>query len=206
MIYPDEFQNLIDSFKNFPGIGEKSAERFVYAVNDMDYDKVEEFSKNLIDFKNNIRECSICGHLTNKDICSICSNEHRDSSVICVVEDSKSVIMFEKTGQFKGVYHVLGGLISPIEEINPDDINLYSLINNRLNDNVKEIIIALNPSVEGQTTSLYVQKLIEDYEKKNGFSHIKLSRLSYGIPAGADIEYLDPLTIIRAIDDRKFLS
>lgn len=199
MIYPKEFENLLESFKNFPGVGEKSAERFVYAIYEMENEKVDLFSKNLLDFKKNIRNCSVCGYLTNKDVCSICDEDsNRDHSVICVVEDSKSVVMFEKSGKFNGVYHVLGGLISPIDEINPEDINISGLIN-RVNDNVSEIIIALSSSVEGEMTSLYIQKLLEN-------KNIKLSRLSYGIPVGADIEYLDPLTIIRALDDRKFLS
>jgi len=199
MIYPDEFQELIEDFKNFPGIGEKSAERFVYAIDNLEFEKIEKFSKDLLDFKNNIKRCSVCGHITNRDVCPICDSDSRDKSLICVVEDSKSVFMFEKTGKYSGTYHVLNGLISPIDEVNPDDINIHSLINNRINDSVSEVIIALNPSVEGEMTSLYIQKLLE---KKN----VKLSRLSYGIPVGADIEYLDPLTIIRAIDDRKFLS
>ena len=199
MIYPDEFQELIEDFKNFPGIGEKSAERFVYAIDNLEFDKIEKFSKDLLNFKNNIKRCSVCGHITNRDVCPICDSDSRDKSLICVVEDSKSVFMFEKTGKYSGTYHVLNGLISPIDEVNPDDINIHSLINNRINDSVSEVIIALNPSVEGEMTSLYIQKLLE---KKN----VKLSRLSYGIPVGADIEYLDPLTIIRAIDDRKFLS
>lgn len=199
MIYPEEFEKLKESFQFLPGVGEKSAERYVYAVNEMAIDKIEDFTFNLKKFKENIRKCTICGHLTNKEICNVCNNELRDRSTICVVEDSKSVFMFEKTGKYSGVYHVLGGLISPIDEVNPEDINLNSLINDRINDDVKEVIIALNPSVEGDMTSLYIQKLLE---KKS----IKVSRLSYGLPMGADIEYLDPLTIIRAIDDRKFLS
>lgn len=199
MIYPKEFEELLEDFKLFQGIGDKSAERFVYGVNDLDIDKVEKFAKDLQEFKKNIRKCKKCGHLTNKEICNICDSESRDKSIICVVEDSKNVIMFEKTGKYNGTYHVLGGLISPIDEINPEDLNIMSLINNRITDETKEIIIALNPSVEGEMTSLYIQKLLE---KKN----VKVSRLSYGIPMGADIDYLDPLTIIRAIDDRKFLS
>lgn len=199
MVYPYEFQELMEAFKNFPGIGDKSAERFVYAINDLPNEKVDEIVKKISEFKKNIRKCSICGHLTNQEVCTICGSDSRDGSTICVVEDSKSVFMFEKTGKYNGVYHVLGGLISPIDEVNPDDINIYSLINNRINEDVKEIIIALNPTIEGETTSLYIQKLLEN-------KNIKISRLSYGIPAGADIEYLDPLTIIRAIDDRKFLS
>ncbi len=199
MIYPDEFEKLLESFKRFPGIGDKSAERFVYAVDSLDIDQVEEIANNLINFKKNIRKCKICGHLTNKDICNICDSNTRDKNLICVVEDSKSVFSFEKTGKFSGTYHVLGGLISPIDEINPEDLNIYSLVNDRINEETNEIIIALNPTVEGEMTSLYIQKLLEG-------KNVKISRLSYGIPMGADIEYLDPLTIIRAMDDRKFLS
>lgn len=198
MIYPDEFEKLQEDFKIFPGIGDKSAERFVYSVYNTDIDKIEKLSNDLIEFKNNIKKCSVCGHLTNKEKCNICDSDARNKNLICVVEDSKSVFMFEKTGKFNGVYHVLGGLISPIDEKNPEDLNIASLIR-RIDENVEEIIIALNPSVEGEMTSLYIQKLLED--KK-----VKVSRLSYGIPMGADIEYLDPLTIIRAMDDRKFLA
>lgn len=199
MIYPEEFEKLKDSFQLFSGVGEKSAERFVYDVNSIDMDKIEEFAHNLINFKNNIGKCVVCGHISNADKCSICASETRDQFTICVVEDSKSVFMFEKTGKYRGLYHVLGGLISPIDEVTPEDINIYSLINNRIDEKVKEIIIALKPSVEGEMTSLYIQKLLEN-------KNLKLSRLSYGIPMGADIEYLDPLTIMRAIEDRKMLS
>ena len=199
MIYPEEFENLLESFKKFPGIGDKSAERFVYAIDSLDVDKVEEIANNLINYKNNIRKCKKCGHLTNKEICAICDSPSRDQSLICVVEDSKSVFSFEKTGKFNGTYHVLGGLISPIDEVNPEDLNIYSLVNDRIAENPKEIIIALNPTVEGEMTSLYIQKLLEN-------KNVKISRLSYGIPMGADIEYLDPLTIIRAMDDRKIIS
>lgn len=199
MIYPEEFEQLIESFKKLPGVGDKSAERYVYAVDKMDYDTIDEFVKNLLSFKKNIHKCDVCGHLTNSDLCKICSSTVRDKSIICVVEDSKSVFMFEKTGKYNGVYHVLGGLISPIDDINPEDINIYSLINNRIDDDVKEIILSLNPSVEGEMTSLYIKKLLEG-------KNVKVSRLSYGLPMGADIEYLDPLTIIRAMDDRKILS
>lgn len=199
MIYPEEFEQLIESFKKLPGVGDKSAERYVYAIDKMDYDTIDEFVKNLLSFKKNIHKCDVCGHLTNSDLCKICSSTVRDKSIICVVEDSKSVFMFEKTGKYNGVYHVLGGLISPIDDINPEDINIYSLINNRIDDDVKEVILSLNPSVEGEMTSLYIKKLLEG-------KNVKVSRLSYGLPMGADIEYLDPLTIIRAMDDRKILS
>lgn len=198
MIYPVEFQDLIESFKNFPGIGEKSAERYVYAVDNLDLDTIKKICSSLINFKKNIKKCSVCGHLTNANVCNICSNESRDKSVICVVEDSKSVFMFEKTGKFNGIYHVLGGLISPIDGVDPEDINISTLLS-RIDGTVKEVILSLSPSVEGEMTSLYIKKLLENTD-------IKVSRLSYGLPVNADIEYLDPLTIIRAIDDRKTLS
>ena len=199
MVYPKDFSDLIESFKLLPGVGDKSAERFVYCVDEMSDEEVENFSENLKKFKKNIRRCEICGHYSSNDICDVCADKTRDLSTICVVEDSKSVFKFETSGNYKGLYHVLGGLISPIDNINPDDLNINNLISKRLNDNVKEIIIALTPSIEGETTSLYLQKLLEN-------KNVKVSRLSYGLPIGSDIEYLDPITLIKAIDDRKFIS
>ena len=199
MVYPKDFSDLIESFKLLPGVGDKSAERFVYCVDEMSDEEVENFSENLKKFKKNIRRCEICGHYSSNDICNVCADKTRDLSTICVVEDSKSVFKFETSGNYKGLYHVLGGLISPIDDINPDDLNINNLISKRLNDNVKEIIIALTPSIEGETTSLYLQKLLEN-------KNVKVSRLSYVLPIGSDIEYLDPITLIKAIDDRKFIS
>lgn len=199
MIYPKDFINLLESFKKLPGIGEKSAERFVYAVDKMNIDDVEEFANNLLEFKNNIKKCEICGHITSEDKCVICSNDSRNKNIICVVEDSKNVFLFEKTGNYNGVYHVLGGLISPIDDINPEDLNIESLINDRISANTEEIILAINPSIEGETTSLYIKKLLEN-------KNIKISRLSYGIPIGSDIEYLDPYAVIKALEDRKDIS
>ena len=199
MVYPKDFSDLIESFRLLPGVGDKSAERFVYCVDEMSDEEVENFSENLKKFKKNIRRCEICGHYSSNDICDVCADKTRDLSTICVVEDSKSVFKFETSGNYKGLYHVLGGLISPIDDINPDDLNINNLISKRLNDNVKEIIIALTPSIEGETTSLYLQKLLEN-------KNVKVSRLSYGLPIGSDIEYLDPITLIKAIDDRKFIS
>ena len=132
-------------------------------------------------------------------MCDICSDKNRDKSTICVVEDSKNVFFIEKTKKYNGLYHVLNGVISPIEGKNPEDLNLYSLLNNRITKDVKEVIIALNPSIEGEVTSLYIQKVLEKY-------NVKVSRLSYGIPMGSDIEYLDPIMISKAWDDRKVIS
>ena len=153
----------------------------------------------MIDFKKNIKVCEICGCLSDTEICNICDNKKRDNSTICVVEDSKNVFFIEKTGKYDGLYHVLNGLISPIDGKDPDDLNIMSLIDKRINSNIKEIIIALNPSIEGEVTSLYIQKLLEKY-------NIKVSRLSYGIPMGTDIEYLDPVMITKAWEDRKVIS
>lgn len=199
MVYPKDFSDLLESFKLLPGVGDKSAERYVYCVDEMTDEEVETFSENLKKFKKNIKKCEICGHYSSNNICDICLDKNRDLSTICVVEDSKSVFKFETAGNYKGLYHVLGDLISPIDDVNPDDININSLISNRLNEGVKEIIIALTPSIEGETTSLYLQKLLENRK-------VKVSRLSYGLPINSDIEYLDPMTLVKAIDDRKFIS
>lgn len=199
MVYPTAFEKLMQDFKKLPGIGEKSAERFAFTINNLKEDEIIDFSNDLLNFKNTIRNCKICGILTDKETCEICDSKIRDKSTICVVEDSKSAYVFEKSGNFKGKYHILNGLINPIEDINPEDINIFSLINERINDDVKEVIIALSPSIEGETTSLYIQKLLE---KKN----IKVSRLSYGIPMGSDIEFLDPIMVSKALEDRKYIE
>lgn len=199
MALPRVFTDLVNNLTLFPGVGEKTAERYVYSLCDREPEEVENLANALIDFKKNIRYCESCGCLTDMDICDICSNNERDKSTICVVEDSKNVFFIEKTKKYNGLYHVLNGVISPIEGKNPEDLNLYSLINNRINKNVKEVIIALNPSIEGEVTSLYIQKILEKY-------NVKVSRLSYGIPMGSDIEYLDPIMISKAWDDRKVIS
>lgn len=199
MALPRVFTDLVNNLTLFPGVGEKTAERYVYSLCDKEPEEVENLANALIDFKKNIRYCESCGCLTDMDICDICSNNERDKSTICVVEDSKNVFFIEKTKKYNGLYHVLNGVISPIEGKNPEDLNLYSLINNRINKNVKEVIIALNPSIEGEVTSLYIQKILEKY-------NVKVSRLSYGIPMGSDIEYLDPIMISKAWDDRKVIS
>ena len=196
MIYPKSFENLTESFERLPGIGEKSAERFVFSVLKWEKEEVEELANNLLELKNKIKKCQICGHISENDVCEICSDKSRDRSTICVVEDSKKVFMLEKTKSYNGLYHVLGGLISPIDDVNPEDINISSLLNKRINEELKEVIIALNSSIEGETTSLYLQKILKD-------KNVNVSRLSYGIPLGSDIEYIDPLVIEKAIEDRK---
>ena len=200
MPLPKSFLNLVNNLTMLPGVGEKTAERYVYSLYERDLDEIENLAESLIEFKKTIRNCNICGCLSDYDECEICSDSNRDVSTICIVEDSKSVFFIEKTKKYNGYYHVLNGLISPIEGINPEDLNISSLINNRINSQVKEIIIALNPSIEGEVTSSYIKKVLEK------FDNIKVSRLSYGIPMGSDIEYLDPIMISKALDDRKTIS
>ncbi len=200
MLYPEVLRNAINSFKKLPGIGEKSAERYALSMLDLSEEDIDNFVTSIKECKSKIKKCKICGHLTDKEICSICDDSNRNPNVICVVEDYKSVFMFEKSGSFNGRYHVLDGLISPIDGIYPDDINIASL-ESRIKDNEKdaEIILALKPSIEGETTTLYIKKI---FEKKK----IKVSRLSYGIPMGVEIDYLDSITLDRALLDRKEIS
>lgn len=199
MNYPKTILNLIECFKKYPGIGEKTAERLALASINMDSDIVDLFSKSLKDGKTKIKKCSRCGSLTEDDLCQICTDKSRDTSTLCVVEECKNVILFEKIGSYKGVYHVLGGLISPLEGINPEDIHIDKLIDRIKNENIKEVILAIKPSVEGETTALYIRKMLEGTD-------VKISKIAHGIPMGADIDYIDPLTLEMAIEDRTTIS
>ncbi len=199
MIYPKPLEELILYFKKLPGVGEKSAERLALSVVNFSSEDVEGFSESIQKIPETLHKCSVCGTLTDLDICNICSNKSRNHNLICVVEDYKSVFMFEKIGNFNGVYHVLDGLISPIDGINPENINVSSLITRCSGTNEIEIIFALKPSIEGEATSMYITKVLKN-------PNIKVSRLSYGIPMGAEIDYLDALTIDRAMQDRQTIS
>ena len=198
MIYPKKLEDLIESFKKLPTIGEKSAERLALATLEMSTEDVDNFSNSLIKAKELVK-CKICGNLSDNDICNICSNENRDKNIICVIEDSKSVFTFEKVGNFKGTYHVLNGLISPKDDIGVDDINLASLLNRIDNLDNPELILALKSSMEGETTILYIKKILSN-------KNVKISRLSYGIPMGAELDYLDVITLDKALEDRKIIS
>ena len=199
MNYPKTILNLIECFKKYPGIGEKTAERLALASINMDSDIVDLFSKSLKDGKTKIKKCSRCGSLTEDDLCQICTDRSRDTTTLCVVEECKNVILFEKIGSYKGIYHVLGGLISPLEGINPEDIHIDKLIDRIKNENIKEVILAIKPSVEGETTALYIRKMLEGTD-------VKISKIAHGIPMGADIDYIDPLTLEMAIEDRTTIS
>ena len=191
MNYPQDLEKLINYFQKLPGIGEKSAERLAIAT--------LEFSDAIKLAKKNLTRCSICGHLTDQEICNICSDENRNKNIICVIEDYKSIFSFEKSGTFNGTYHVLNGLISPMDDIGPEDINLSSLVSRVEVLDRPELILALKPTVEGEATTLYIKKILEN--KK-----VTISRLSYGIPIGAEIDYLDNVTLEKALEDRKKIS
>lgn len=195
-MYPESLKSLIESFKFLPGIGEKTAERLAFSVLDLDDEQVEFFSNSLGLVKDNIHKCSICNTLTDKDKCLICSDSTRNKDILCVVEDSKNVFLFEKLGMFQGKYHVLEGLISPLDGINPEDIGLEKLIDRIHNETFKEIVFAFKPSIEGETTALYIKRVLDDLD-------IKITRLASGVPIGADMEYIDSLTLERALSDRK---
>lgn len=199
MVYPSTLEKLITFYKKLPTIGEKSAERLALATLNLDDDLIEDFADNLKVAKKKLKPCAICNNLTDQEICPICSDESRDHSLICVIEDYRSVFSFEKAGNYHGVYHVLNGLISPINNVGPEDINISSLVK-RVNElDNPELILALKSSIEGETTTLYIKKI---FEKKK----VTISRLSYGLPMGAEIEYLDILTLDKALEDRKKIS
>lgn len=199
MNYPESLNNLINSLKKLPSIGEKSAERLAFAIMNMEDEEIETFSNSIIDVKHKIKKCSSCGNITENDKCSICSNEDRDDTVICVVEDAKNIISLEKMGSYNGKYHVLNGLISPINGKGPNDIEISSLVNKVKNNSIKEVIIAISPTLEGETTALYISKLLEQ-------TNVLVSKIAYGIPMGADMEYLDPMTLSMAINNRNKIS
>ncbi len=199
MIYPKELEDIIEHYKKLPGIGEKSAERLALATLELDEEQVNNFSHSLVSAKKNLHPCKNCGHLTDQEICAICSDENRDKNMICVIEDYKGVFTFERVGTYQGTYHVLNGLISPTEGIGYDDINISSLLNRVENLDHVELILALKPGIEGQTTTLFIKKLLEGKD-------VIISRLSYGIPIGADIDYIDGITLKTALTDRKKIS
>lgn len=199
MIYPEKLEKIIEFYKKLPGIGEKSAERLALATLELKEDDILEFSENIKVARRELHPCSICGHLTEHEICSICSSSGREKNLICVIEDYKSVFSFEKVGNYKGVYHVLNGLISPMENIGAEDINLGSLVKRVEKLEHPEIILALKSSIEGETTTLYIKKIFEGKD-------VVISRLSYGLPMGAEIDYIDTVTLDRALNDRRKIS
>ena len=198
-MYPDSIKKIIDSFRNLPGIGYKTAERLAFCMIDFDKDKLSEFSEAICNLRDNICNCSVCGNISDNSICSICANLDRDESTLLVVEKPKDIVLFEKLGVYKGKYHVLNGLISPLDGIGPDEINLSKLVDRVNSSEVKEIILALKPSIEGETTMQYIKKMLEN-------NNVKISKIATGVPIGTEIEYIDSLTLEMAIDERKNMN
>ena len=198
-MYPDSLKELIESFKFLPGIGEKSAERMAFYILDLDEEKVDYFSESLKHVKKRIKKCPVCSNITENEVCSICADDKRNKDLLCVLEDKKNIFLFEKLGSYNGYYHVLDNLIDPLNGINPEDIGLEKLINRIKEGNFKEIIIAVKPSIEGETTSLYIKKILEGM-------NVKVTRIASGIPIGADMEYIDAITLERALTDRKEIN
>jgi len=196
MKYPRTLQNLIECFQKYPGVGEKTAERYALATLDLDESVIDLLSKSILDSKFKIKRCSICNNYAEGDICDLCNDDSRDKSLLCVVEDPKSIILFEKIGIFGGYYHVIKGLISPLEGRNPEDIDLDKLIARIKENNIKEVVLAVKPSIEGETTSLYISRLLKDTD-------VIVSKIAHGVPLGTDIDYVDSLTLELALENRK---
>ena len=187
-----------EHFQKFPSVGPKSAQRMAFYLLRMPKSEVEKFAQSMLDAKENTKTCEICFNLSSTSPCEICTSSQRDKSTICVVAETKDLIAIEKTNEYKGLYHVLQGLISPMDGIGADDIRIKELLNRLTDENVREVILALSPSVEGEATSLYLNKLIKPFG-------IKISRIAFGLPVGADLEYADEITIAKAIEGRREL-
>ena len=190
---PNSAKKLIQEFSNLPGIGKKTAQRLTFYILQIEEEKVSSLSTALLDIKEKIHNCRVCNGITEDKICSICTDPNRDCNIICIVENSHDIIVFEKTNGFNGRYHVLGGTLSPLDGIGPDDLNIQSLLE-RIDDGM-EVILATNSNVEGETTALYLTKILSNKE-------VSLSRLARGIPIGSDLGYIDSATLVRAMEGR----
>ena len=196
--YSPSIEKLIESFEKLPSIGHKTAIRLAFHMLDLNDEETNEFINSIIDAKKKLKYCSNCFNISDTDPCPICSNPKRDSSTICVVEDVRDIIAMERTHEFKGVYHVLHGSISPMNGIGPDDIKIKELLSRLMDGQVKEVILATNPRVEGEATAMYLSKLIKPLG-------IKVTRIAHGIPVGGDLEYTDEITLTKALEGRREL-
>ena len=194
-MYPKSFEKLIEAYKRLPGVGQKSAERYAFSTLDWDFEDVQMMIDALTQVSTNLKKCSVCNHLSEEDLCEICKQESRDKKIICVVQTSKDVIAMEKTNEFKGTYHVLGGVINTSKGIFPVDLNIDSLID-RVETGIDEVILALDPTIDGETTSLYITSLLSNKE-------VNVTRLAHGLPMGGHLDYADELTLTKALLGRK---
>lgn len=188
-------QNLIEEFAKLPGIGSKTAQRLAFHVINLPQERAEKFAAAILDAKKNLRYCQVCQNLSDNETCSICSAPNRDHSVICVMETPKDVMQMERTNEFKGVYHVLHGAISPMDNVSPEDIRIKELIERISSGEVQEVIMATNPNLEGETTAMYISKLLKPFG-------VKVTRIAHGVPVGGELEYADEVTLSRALQWR----
>ncbi len=199
MNFPKSIENLITEFMKYPGVGRKTAERFVFhTINQLDQESVKTLAHTLVDLKEHIKHCKVCHNLTDDEVCQICKDDRRDESIVLVVESPKDVFSIEETSQYKGLYHVLNGVLSPADGMGPEELNLKSLWDRVSNNKVKEIIIATSSTQEGETTALYIKRVLQDTD-------LIISRIGYGVPVGLNLEYADLLTLTKAIENRKKL-
>ncbi len=194
--FAPSLETLIDKLASLPSIGRKSAQRLAFHFMSMSDDEVTSFKEAIDNARNNVKKCIVCCNFSDDDVCPICRSKERNRSTICVVEDPRDVMAFERTHEYSGLYHVLHGVISPMNDVNPEDICIKELISRLSGDEVTEVIMATNPTVEGEATAMYISKLIKPLG-------VKVSRLAYGVPVGADLEYADEFTLIRAMEGRK---
>ncbi len=194
--YTKPLAKLIDEFSKMPGIGPKTAQRLAFYILKNSNEEVSNLARVIIDAKQKIQYCSICGNITDQEICEICRNVNRDKSIICVVEKVKDLIALENTGEFKGVYHVLEGAISPLDGIEPGNLKINNLLKRLKSEEIKEVIIATNPNIEGEVTASYIAQLIEPLE-------IKITRIAYGVPIGSSLEFADEVTLAQALISRQ---
>ena len=194
--FPAALQNLADQFARLPGIGSKTAQRLAFYVLGMPQDEAEDFAQSILDAKQTVHTCPRCQNLTDKALCPICDDDNRDQSVICVVADPKDVIAMERSREFRGVYHVLHGVISPLNHVTQDDIRIKELLHRVGSGTVREVVMATNPDTEGEATAMYISRLLRPME-------VKVTRLAYGVPVGSQLEYADEVTLSRALEGRQ---
>ncbi|MFD1957071.1 recombination mediator RecR [Paenibacillus thailandensis] len=199
MFYPEPIAKLIDSFTRLPGIGPKTAARLAFYVLRMKEDDVIDFAKALVSVKRNLHYCSVCCNITDVDPCHICQDKGRDTSVICVVQESKDLVAMERTKEYQGQYHVLQGAISPMEGVGPDEIRIAELLRRLSDERVQELILATNPNIEGEATAMYISRLVKPFG-------IRVTRIAHGLPVGGDLEYADEVTLSKALEGRRELS
>ena len=194
--FPQTLENLIEKFASLPGIGQKSAQRLAFYILALPDQDAEAFAEAIIDAKRSVHCCSVCQNLTDNDICSICQSPRRDEHTVCVVSDPKSVIAIERSREYNGLFHVLHGVISPLNHVGPDDIKIKELVTRVADGTIEEIIMATNPDTEGETTAKYISRLLKPFG-------VKITRLAYGIPVGSSLEFADDATLMRALEGRQ---